>query len=162
MRRKLCAVAMFLFFSLALFAQQTNKAGIAPFVITGVNGKTYTYKQLQPNTPTVLIYFSPTCDHCKEFTKELLKNKKELASKQFVMVTYGPPAEMKPFDAQFHITSLPNFKMGTENYTFIVQKYYNVQRFPYVVMYNKQMKAVKTIPMVTNPEDAVQQIIALQ
>ena len=145
-----------------LFAQQKNNTGIAPFVITMVNGKSYTYKELKPNTATVLIYFSPTCDHCKEFTKELVKHEKELKSKQIVMVGYEPINEMKKFDSLFHISTLPNFKMGTEGYTFIVQKYYSVQRFPFVAMYNKQMKLVKTIPFVTQPEDVTKDIIALQ
>jgi hypothetical protein len=61
------ASCMFLFVT----AQQ-NKAAIAPFKIEQANGKFYTYKELKKNMPAVLVYFSPTCEHCKVFVKELL------------------------------------------------------------------------------------------
>ena len=143
------------------FAQQGSKVGIAPFSITMLNGKTFTYKELKKNIPTVLIYFSPTCEHCQAFTKELLKYDKELTNKQIVMVTYQPVKEMKPFDSTFHISSKHYIKMGTEGYTFVVQKYYGVQRFPFVVMYNKEMKWVKTIPFVTEPEAVAKEVASL-
>ncbi len=160
--RKLISTALASFLCVLVFAQQTGKTGIAPFKLTLVSGKTYSYKEIKKNTPTVLIYFSPTCDHCKEFTKVLLQYQKELADKQIIMVGYEPVQEMKKFDSEFHVSSKPNFKIGTEGYTFIVQKYYGVQRFPFVAMYNKQMKLVKTVPFVTDPEAVSKEIAALQ
>ncbi len=160
MLKRFCIVVFAVILCCSLFAQQ-NKSGIAPFSITMLNGKTYTYKNLNKNKPTVLVYFSPTCEHCQAFTKELLKHDKELANKQIVMVTYQPVKEMKPFDSTFHISSKPYIKMGTEGYTFVVQKWYGVQRFPYVVMYNKEMKLVKTIPFVTQPEEVAKEIASL-
>ena len=77
------------------------------------------------------------------------------------MVGYEAVAEVKKFDSVYHISSRPNFKIGTEGSTFIVQKYYGVQRFPFVAMYNKQMKLVKTIPFVTEPEETSKEIAAL-
>lgn len=160
MYKKIISVIIF-FFCFAFVFAQAKKTGIAPFKITLANGKTFTYKQLKPNTATVLIYFSPTCDHCKEFTKELLTHQKELLNKQIVMVGYEPVAEVKKFDSIYHVSSKPNFKIGTEGYTFIVQKYYGIQRFPFVAMYNKQMKLVKTVPFVTEPEEVSKEIAAL-
>ena len=161
MFQKLLCVLLLVAVLTSLHAQKSGTAGIAPFVIKQLNGKTFTYKQLKPGTPTALIYFSPTCDHCKNFTQELLKHKKGLAGKQLVMVTFGPAAQMKPFDSLYHITSLPNFTMGTENYTFIVQKYYGVQRFPFVVLYNSKGKKVKTIPFADDAVAASEAIVAL-
>ncbi len=143
------------------FAQPNTKTGIAPFSIAMLNGKTYTYKELKKNIPTILIYFSPTCEHCQAFTKELLKYDKDLNNKQIVMITYQPVKEMKPFDSTFHISSKHYIKMGTEGYTFTVQKYYGVQRFPFVAMYNKEMKLVKTIPFVTEPEAVAKEVASL-
>lgn len=161
MHKKIFIPLLAFLFSLSLFAQQTKNIGIAPFKITLLNGKSYTYKELKKNTPTVLIYFSPTCDHCKEFTKELIKQDKQLKDKQIVMVGYESIKEMKKFDSSFHITAKPNFKIGTEGYTFIVQKWYDVQRFPFVAMYNKKMELVKIVPFVTQPEDVSKEVAAL-
>jgi hypothetical protein len=76
----------------------------------------------------------------------MLKRKKELADRQIIMISYLPLNEVKQFDDEFHLSSYPNIKVGTEGYTFIVQKYYNVQRFPFVVEYNKAGKLSKIVP----------------
>lgn len=154
----LVLVALNIFFS--GFTQQA-KTAIAPFKITLLNGKSYTYNQLKKNTETVLIYFSPTCDHCKDFTSELLKHESVLKNKQIIMVTYVPIAEVKPFDSLYHISSKPNFKIGTEGYSFIVRKYYNVERFPYIVIYNNKMQRIKTLSPTEKPEVLAKQVVSL-
>lgn len=160
MYKKILIVLLSLVICSASFSQQ-KKATIAPFKITLIDGKTFTANQLKKNTPTVLIYFSPDCDHCKNFTTELLKYKDALKDKQIVMVTYLPVSEIKPFDSLYHISSMPNFKIGTEGYTFIVRNYYDVQRFPFVVLYNKQMKLVKTLTPTDTPEVLAKQVASL-
>ena len=143
------------------FAQQakTTKTAIAPFKIRLVNGEGFTYQQLAKNKPTILVYFSPTCDHCKKFTEAMLKRKKDLANKQIVMISYLPLNEVKQFDDEFHLSSYPNIKVGTEGYTFIVQKYYNVQRFPFVVEYDKGGKLSKIVPYNSQkPEEMAAQL----
>jgi thioredoxin-related protein len=160
MYNKVLILLLSLIISAAGFSQQ-KKTAIAPFKITLVDGKTYTANQLKKNIPTVLIYFSPDCDHCKNFTAELLKHKSELKDKQIVMVTYLPIAEVKPFDSLYHISSMPNFKIGTEGYTFIVRKYYDVQRFPFIVLYDKQMKRIKTLSPTDAPEVLAKEVATL-
>jgi len=160
MYKKVLIVLLSLIIYSAGFSQQ-KKTAIAPFKITLVDGKTYTANQLKKNTPIVLIYFSPDCDHCKNFTAELLKHKSELKDKQIVMVTYLPVSEIKPFDSLYHISSMPNFKIGTEGYTFIVRKYYNVQRFPFIVLYDKQMKLIKTLSPTDAPEALAKEVASL-
>ena len=142
----LCLLVCATFFMQASFAQQTNKTTIAPFKIKLVDGKDFTYNQLTKDKATVLVYFSPTCDHCKHFTEAMLKRKKELADKQIVMVSYLPLNEVKKFDDEYHLSSNPNIKVGTEGYTFIVQKYYNVQRFPFIAEYDKKGKLIQIVP----------------
>lgn len=146
MYRRIISVLLAGFMCASLFAQQNNKTTIAPFKITLVNGKTYTYNQLAKDKATVLVYFSPTCDHCKHFTEAMLKRKKELADKQIIMVSYLPVDDVKKFDDEYHLSSNPNIKVGTEGYTFIVQKYYNVQRFPFIAEYGKNGKLTQIVP----------------
>ena len=159
MNKKITLVLLALNICLAVFSQQ-NKTGMAPFKITLLNGKSYSYNQLKKNIETILIYFSPTCDHCKDFTGELLKHQNALKDKQIIMVTYVPAEEIKPFDSLYHISSKPNFKIGTEGYSFIVRKYYDVQRFPAVYIYNKQMKLVKTLSPSQTPQALTKEILS--
>ena len=158
MRKKIIVSLLTFFICFTVFSQ-SNKTGIAPFKITLADGKSYTYSQLKKNTLTVLIYFSPTCEHCKEFTSELLRHEDQLSNKQIVMVTYMPIADVKTFDSMYHLASKPLFKVGTEGYTFIVQKYYNVQRFPFIILYDKQMKLVKILPTTEKPELLADEVV---
>jgi thioredoxin-related protein len=150
-------IASFLFLFVA--AQQNTKTAIAPFSIEQANGKTFTYKELKKNIPATLIYFSPTCDHCKEFLKDLLQHKKELATKQIVMVTYLPVNELKPFVTEFNLEKYNNIKVGTEGYTFIVRKYYNVERFPFVAVYNSNLQLKKILPYSEDASKTVAQLV---
>lgn len=124
---------------------------IAPFKITLTNGKMFTYQDLKKNTPTVLVYFSPTCDHCKHFMDALLRNESQLKNKQIILITYQSVNEIKAFDQPYNVASKPYFKIGTEGLTFIVQKYYNIQKFPYIVLYDKQLKMVKKLSPTDDP-----------
>lgn len=111
----------------------------------------FTYQDLKKNTPTVLVYFSPTCDHCKHFMDALMRNENRLKNKQIILITYQPVNEIKAFDESYNIATKPYFKIGTEGLTFIVQKYYNIQKFPYIVLYNKQLKEVKKLSPTEDP-----------
>lgn len=139
-------------------AQQNKKTTIAPFKIQLVNGKTFTYQQLQKNKPVVLVYFSPTCEHCLRFTEAMLKRKKDLAGKQIVMVTYLPLEQVKPFVDQYHLDDYPNIKVGTEGYSFIVRKYYDVQNFPFAVVYDQAGKLTKIVKYQPKSEDMAAQL----
>lgn len=117
---------------------------IAPFSIKLADGKTFTSAELKKE-PVILIYFSPDCDHCQHFTKEMVENYKTLLTdKQVVMVTYLPVNDVKRFEDMFELQHYKNIIVGTEEKTFVVRNYYKVTRFPFVVMYNKPGKQVKT------------------
>ena len=116
---------------------------IAPFSIRLTNGQQYNYSQLAAG-PVVLIYFSPDCDHCQAFTKDLVKNYSVVANKQVVMVTFQAMDMLKPFVTQYGLNSYSNFKVGTEGTSYVVQKYYQIRSFPYIAIYDKTGKLVKT------------------
>ena len=159
MYKYLLSLLVFASFFGAAVAQQNNKTTIAPFKVTLTNGKTFTYNELTKNKSAILVYFSPTCEHCQKFTEAMLKRKKELSDKQIVMVSYLPLADVKKFDEQYHLSSNTNIKVGTEGYTFIIQKYYNVQRFPFVAEYNKQGKLTQVVPYNSaKPEEMAAQL----
>ncbi len=141
-----------LFISLFAFAQ-ANNSSIAPFKIRLTNGQGYTYQQLPKNKPVILIYFSPTCDHCKVFTENMLKRINKFKDDQLVMMSYEDIKEVKSFDDIYKLSSHQNIKVGSEGYTFIVQKYYNIQRFPFVAEYDKYGNPKKIIRGDLKPED---------
>lgn len=126
------------------FAQTAGSAKkIAPFQIRLVNGQQYTSSQLAAG-PVVLIYFSPDCDHCQNFTKDLVKNYSVVANKQVVMITFQAMDMLKPFVSQYSLGTYPNFKVGTEGTSYLVQRYYQIRSFPYIAIYDKKGNLVRT------------------
>lgn len=136
--------------------KKTDK--IAPFSIKLADGTTFTSSELKKGA-AMLIYFSPECEHCQHFTKEMVDNyKKYLTDKQVVMVTYLSTDEVKKFQDLFELVNYKNIIVGTEERTFVVRNYYNVTRFPFVALYNKQGKQAKIYansPSFTDVEKAL-------
>ncbi|PWJ58848.1 thioredoxin-like protein [Dyadobacter jejuensis] len=132
-----------LFVSLSANAQLVPVQKIAPFNIKLTNGQSYTANQMAKG-PTVLIYFSPDCDHCVDFTEDLLKNYSVIANKQVVMVTFQDMKMLKPFVQKFKLSQYPNIKVGTEGNSFTVQRYYKIRSFPYIAIYDKNGNPVRT------------------
>lgn len=138
--------------------QGHGQTTIAPFKIRLVNGEGYTYKQLPKNKTVVLIYFSPTCDNCKVFTSFLMKNKSVLKNKLVVMISYEDIKEVKNFDNDFHLSSQQNIKIGSEGYTFVVQKYYQIEHFPFLVIYDKNGLQEKMIRNEESPQKLIREL----
>ena len=136
---------------------QSNNKEIAPFKIRLTNGEGYTYSQLEKEKPVILVYFSPTCDHCKSLTEAMLKSNK-ISNSQVVMISFEDIRQVKIFDDEYKISSHKNIKIGSEGYTFVVQKYYNIEHFPFVATFDKNKKLKKIIPWNLTPEQMVGQL----
>lgn len=137
-------IFLLLLTSTSTFSQSKSGAQkIAPFQIRLTNGQQYTSAQLAAG-PVVLVYFSPDCDHCQNFTKDLLKNYSVVANKQVVMVTFQSMEMLKPFVSQYSLGTYPNFKVGTEGTSYLVQRYYQIRSFPYIAIYDKKGNLVRT------------------
>jgi len=143
MTRKLINLFFLIALTQSAFAQIVAGSKIAPFQIKLTNGQEYKYTQLAKG-PVVLIYFSPDCDHCQDFTKDLVKNYSVVANKQVVMVTFQDMPMLKPFVAKYNLNQYMNFKVGTEGTSYVVSKYYQIRSFPYIAIYDKNGKLVKT------------------
>ncbi|MGF7230494.1 MAG: TlpA family protein disulfide reductase [Arachidicoccus sp.] len=142
----------------AIMAQ--NNRGMPLFKIRLTNERGFTYKDIKKDIPVVLIYFSPTCDHCEAFARELVKHEKALQKKQIVMVCWEDLNQAKQFDTAFKLSSHSNIKIGSEGYSFTVQKYFNIQHYPFIAFYDSRGQLVKTVDGVSRqPSKLVSAII---
>jgi glutaredoxin len=130
-----------------VFAQQVPKQNLSkqipPFQITQSDGSIYRWTQLA-KAPVVIIYFSPDCHHCVDFSRHLFNNFDRISNKQIVMVTYQDISMLKEFDIKFNTKHYPTLKTGTEGRTLAVQRYYGVMQFPFVALHNSTGQLVKT------------------
>lgn len=122
-----------------------DKRRIPPFKIRLVDGKGYTYKDLKRNFPTILIYFQPDCEHCQTFAAALEKRLPALADRQIILISFAHINAVRDFDRQYHLSGYPEVKIGSEGYTFLVQKYYQIEHFPFVACFNREGKLVRIL-----------------
>ena len=131
---------------------QGNAANkIPPFRILLTSGKYLQADELDNSVKKLIIYFDPTCDHCKVFTEDLLRNIYALGNTRIIMITYTPLNQVKQFESQFKLTNYPTISIGTEGTSYTVQRFYSIQKFPYVAVYDQKnmlVAAFREVPAV--------------
>lgn len=143
---------LLLFFSLVIAAgcsraQTHDAAGAAmpPYRILKTDSTFATPANLK-HKKTLLIYFSPDCPHCQHLTAEIKQKIKQLSDTQIVMITWSNNFDIraiKDFVRDYGLKKYPNIIVGTEGYTYTVQKYFMIETTPYIAVYNSDKKLVK-------------------
>jgi thiol-disulfide isomerase/thioredoxin len=120
------------------------QTGMPPYHILTTDSVYTTPADLKKNMPVMIIYFSPDCSHCQHLMYELKPKMNDLKHVQVVMVTFVQQIKaIQVFYRDFDLKKYPNFTVGTEGYTYVVQKYYDVHTTPYIALYDKNHKLVK-------------------
>ncbi len=111
---------------------------IPQFTIYNVKDSSkFTREDLKKKKPTVLILFSPECEHCQRETKELEAHIDKFKNAQIMMVTYLSFAEMQKFYKDYHVADYPNITMGRDaKYFFPI--YYKLRSMPSIFVYDKK------------------------
>jgi thiol-disulfide isomerase/thioredoxin len=136
---RLLIVSTLIFSFSEVQSQDSNaRKKIPPFRIEQVSGDSLFPKDLKKNMPSMIVYFDPTCEHCQAFTRSLLEKIKSFKNTQIVYITYAPISEVEKFKKDFSLDQYSNFKIGTEGYSFVVQKFYSIMKFPFIALYNKK------------------------
>ena len=117
---------------------------IPPIDLLQVDSSTLTKENLAKQ-PTLIMYFSPTCEHCKHQWEDMLQHIEELKKIQIVMVTYQPFEEMEEFYNSQHIASYSNIKLGRDT-KFTLPPFYQIQSLPFQALYDKKGKLITTFP----------------
>lgn len=128
-----------------------KKKEIPPYRILNTDSTYITPANLKKNKPVIIVYFAPDCTHCQHFTnelkaalnKELKQHSKPLHNTQIVMVTYAMLQSIQIFYKDFGLSKYPNIVVGTEGYTYLVQRYYEVKSTPYIAVYNKHGQLIQ-------------------
>ncbi|WP_146203152.1 peroxiredoxin family protein [Mucilaginibacter oryzae] len=119
-------------------------SGIPPYHILTTDSVYFTPANLKKNKPVMVIYFMPDCGHCQHLMYDLKPELPKLKDVQIVMITYTPMLKaLQVFQRDFELAKYHNITIGTEGYTYLVQKFYHVQTTPYIAIYNKYGKLVQ-------------------
>jgi thioredoxin-related protein len=116
---------------------------LPPFSILQADSSTFTKEKLKHHQPTMIMYFSPDCEHCKHQWADMEKHMKDLKKYQIVMVTYQPFEEMVNFYNEHKIADYPNIKMGRDT-KFFLPPYFKIQSLPFQALYDKSGNLITT------------------
>lgn len=111
---------------------------VPPFSIIKVPDSTrFTKDNLQKKKATVIIIFSPDCDHCQHATKELTANIGLFKKAQIVMASSLEYSYLKKFYEEYKIAEHPNIIMGRDP-SYFFGTFFRVRSFPAIFVYDKK------------------------
>ncbi|HMH32757.1 MAG TPA: thioredoxin domain-containing protein [Puia sp.] len=118
---------------------------VPPFKILKVDSSGYyTKDDLKKNRRTLVMFFSPTCEHCKHQTEDILAAQDQFKDVEIVMATYQPFGEMKDFYTYYRIGDHPNIKLGRDEKYTLPGFYSNITSLPYIALYDKKGNLITT------------------
>jgi thioredoxin-related protein len=117
---------------------------IPPIRQLKMDSATYLTKEdIKKHRLTMVMFFSPDCDHCKHQTEFILANSKKFKDVEIVMATYQPFSEMREFYAHYHLDKHPNIKIGRDE-KFFLAPFYKIRNLPYLALYDKKGNLITT------------------
>jgi thioredoxin-related protein len=137
-----------LIFFTATFAQAeapTYKQikSLPQFELETVSNGIFTSSRIKKNSPVIIMFFSPGCDHCINQFESMKKRYSEFKNFQIIMPTFQPIEELAVFDKKYQIQKYPNIITGRDaNYFF--PPFFEITNFPYLAFYNKNGKLITT------------------
>jgi thiol-disulfide isomerase/thioredoxin len=117
---------------------------IPPFKLLKVDSVTFVTKEdIKKHHLTLIMCFSPECEHCKHQTKDIIAAMDKFKNIEIVMATFQPFPEMKEFYNYFRIADYPNIKMGRDE-KYMLPPFYGIHNLPYLALYDKKGNLITT------------------
>lgn len=98
---------------------------------------------IKRKTPTVVIVFSPTCNHCQHQAEEITSHMKDLKDINFIFSTPYSVEEMKQYMNTYGLDKFPNINIGHDK-GYIMGTFYKMASLPGIFIYDKKQKLVAT------------------
>lgn len=148
--KKLALIIFAFFFAQIVTAQADSTLlylrfpTVPPFSITKVSDSTrFTKDDLSRKKATIIMIFSPDCEHCQHETKELIANIKLFKKAQIIMASPLDHQILKKFYEEYKIADYPNIIMGRDP-SYFFGSFYRVRSFPAIFVYDKKGKFISS------------------
>ena len=136
--------------TLILFAQKDSSDNYVNRILTlpafNINvlpdSAAFTSNNIKKNSPFVIMFFNPDCDHCQKETKELLAYKEELKGLQILMVSSSSYTEIKDFYQEYGLSSMYNIRVG-QDVNFKLGSIYKIRTYPSIFVYDNKATLAK-------------------
>ena len=150
MVKQLLLYSFFVFLTTGVFAQSDSLKApylrfptIPPFTLLKIDSSKLTREDLSKNKKTLIMYFSPDCDHCKHQTDSMLAAINKFRDIQILMATYQPIEELRSFYKDYKIANYQNIRIGRDT-QFFFPPYYKIVNLPFMILYNEKGKLITT------------------
>ena len=97
----------------------------------------FTKDNLKKKKPTIIMMFSPDCEHCQAETKDILANINLFKKAQILMVSPIDFKYMKEFYNEYKIANYPNITIARDP-TYFLGTFYKIRSFPSIFVYDKK------------------------
>jgi len=147
--KKLLLIPVLFLMALHVSAQTSSKPAylkypvIPQFTLLNTDSLVITKDVLPKKTKTMLMYFSPGCDHCQVQTDNMIQNIDKFRDVEILMITNQPFEDMKAFYEGKNLTRYKNIIMGQDT-KFFFPPYYKMQNLPFMALYDKQGNFITT------------------
>ena len=142
MKRRIFSLLLLLVLMMPCLIKAQSKPATKVFPVFNLrltDSSVFKSSSIKKGEPALVIYFSPTCDHCQVFISEILKNMESFKNDKIILVTYLDVAEVKKFENDYHLKKYKNIIAGTEGTNFTVKNFYDVGPFPFTAAYDKNL-----------------------
>ncbi len=110
------------------------------FSLLDLNSKPFlTTSVPQKGKSLAVVYFSPSCSHCQEFTSLLTAQMKDFEKVQFLFVSAYPIPDIATFANQKGLLKMSNFKMAHDP-EFKLGTFFELKELPSVFVYSSSGK----------------------
>lgn len=103
----------------------------------------YTKKDLPRNKKTVVMVFSPDCEHCQHETELITQHISDFRHSQLLMVTPLAFEKMRDFYEKYGLSQYKNITVGYDP-RFFFTGYFKMKVFPFIAIYDKKYALLKT------------------
>ncbi|MBX3255965.1 MAG: redoxin domain-containing protein [Chitinophagaceae bacterium] len=112
-------------------------------IVLSDSSTSYTKDQLPKGKKTIIILFSPDCDHCKHETERIKKNMELFKKSQIVMITTMPFEKIRSFSTEFGLDQYKNIVVGRDPKYFF-PSFYKIHYLPFIAVYDKKQQFLKS------------------
>jgi thioredoxin-related protein len=144
--KKVFILMAFIFLGNALLAQTAIDSlprykripTVPPFkLVTAPDSIVFIKDELKKKRATVVMVFSPDCDHCVHSTEDLLAHYNLFKKVQIIMATSLAYVYVKNFYTDLKLVDYPNIKVGFDPAYFLAG-FYDVRTYPAIFLYDKK------------------------
>jgi thiol-disulfide isomerase/thioredoxin len=154
-------VLLFVFSTILFASNIAVSQSIPDFRMQLTNGKIFSAKDLSHDSPVIIIYFSPDCEHCQILMNEVFKKIHDFKKAQIIMVTFNPLNEVIEFEKKYQTSKYPNIKVGIEIPVFFFRFYYHLENTPFTALYDKRGKLIISYQKETPVDDLIKHLKTL-